>query len=156
MRHRNLGFTLIEVLIVVVIMAVLAATIIPQFTASTDDAKDSAASFNTHSLRAQIELYKVDHGVYPTITGTAIPGLLNATNAAGATGTGAGYPFGPYVAGEMPKNPYNSSNTVVDGTGAAEISGGYGWQYDDATGRIVPNNAKWLTANPQTQSQSQT
>jgi general secretion pathway protein G len=44
--HR--GFTLIEVLIVVVIMAILAGTIIPQFAASTDDAKASALKFNLH------------------------------------------------------------------------------------------------------------
>jgi prepilin-type N-terminal cleavage/methylation domain-containing protein len=39
---RRIGFTLIEVLIVVVIMAVLAATIIPQFSSSTDEAKQRA------------------------------------------------------------------------------------------------------------------
>ena len=42
--HRN-AFTLIEVLIVVIIMALLAATIIPQFSSSTSDAKKSAVEF---------------------------------------------------------------------------------------------------------------
>ena len=60
MKRRHSGFTLIEVLIVVVIMAVLAATIIPQFTRSTTDAKTSAIDFNAHSLRAQIELYRIE------------------------------------------------------------------------------------------------
>ncbi len=55
------GFTLIEVLIVVVMMAVLAATIIPQFASSTDDAKSSALKFNLHALRSQIEMYKLQH-----------------------------------------------------------------------------------------------
>ena len=60
MKTRACGsaFTLIEVLIVVVIMAILAATIIPQFTDSTKDAKASTATFNLHTLRAQIELYR--------------------------------------------------------------------------------------------------
>ena len=41
--QKQNAFTLIEILIVVVIMAVLAAAIIPQFTDSTDDAKESTA-----------------------------------------------------------------------------------------------------------------
>jgi prepilin-type N-terminal cleavage/methylation domain-containing protein len=63
---RKSGFTLVEVLIVVVIMAILAATIIPQFTDSTSDAKASTTKFNLHTLRSQIELYKTQHnGVVP-------------------------------------------------------------------------------------------
>ena len=58
---RRSAFTLIEVLIVVVIMAVLAATIIPQFASSTTDAKVSALKFNLHGLRQQVEMYKLQH-----------------------------------------------------------------------------------------------
>jgi len=74
-RRRN-AFTLIEVLIVVIIMAVLAATIIPQFTTSTKDAKDSTLKFNMHTLRSQIELYKLHHlGKYPDEIGDATNGF---------------------------------------------------------------------------------
>ena len=62
-------FTLVEVLIVVVIMAILAATIIPQFSDSTRDAKVSTTTFNLHTLRSQIELYKTQHnGIVPSAT----------------------------------------------------------------------------------------
>ncbi len=61
MTHYRNAFTLIEVLIVVIIMAVLAATIIPQFSSSTEDAKRSTLEFNLHTIRSQIELYKVHH-----------------------------------------------------------------------------------------------
>ncbi len=142
MRHHRSGFTLIEVLIVVVIMAVLAATIIPQFTASTSDAKQSALDFNTHSLRAQIELYKIDHnGLLPTLdeTNKTLPELLKQTNAAGADGTD----FGPYLVGEFPANPF-SNNDVVAGTGAACVgAGAAGWQYDVDTGGLWPNNTEY-------------
>lgn len=138
---RNHGFTLIEVLIVVVIMAVLAATIIPQFSASTKDAKESALDFNLHSLRSQIELYKMDHnGAYPALTAGSLPQLLTKTNAAGAAGT----EYGPYIIGEIPKNPMNNDNTVVAGTGVALIgTGSDGWQYDATTGGIWPNNTEY-------------
>ena len=59
--RRSSGFTLVEVLIVVVIMAVLAATIIPQFSSATNDAKTSALTFDLQSIRSQIELYKLHH-----------------------------------------------------------------------------------------------
>ena len=119
--RRRKAFTLIEVLIVVVIMAVLAATIIPQFSSSTEDAKNSQLSFNVHTLRSQIELYKVHHGgTYPAITSNDLPQLTNATNAAGETGSpGDAYPYGPYVDAALPNNPFNDLNTVVAGTGTA-------------------------------------
>lgn len=131
------AFTLIEVLIVVVIMAVLAATIIPQFSSSTQDARESSLNFNLHTLRSQIELYKVHHlGSYPAITANGLPQLTSATNVGGTAGTpGDDYPFGPYLDGDLPANPLNGLNTVVAGTGSAG-SDSYGWQYDVATGRI--------------------
>ena len=141
------AFTLIEVLIVVVIMAVLAATIIPQFSSSTQDAKESQLSFNTHTLRSQIELYKVHHlGSYPVITDADLPQLTGETKADGTVNTGASdpdtYPYGPYVDSELPKNPFNDLNTVAAGTGAAG-TGASGWQYDVNTGGIWPNHTGW-------------
>ncbi len=145
--RRRKAFTLIEVLIVVVIMAVLAATIIPQFSSSTEDAKNSQLSFNVHTLRSQIELYKVHHlGNYPTITGSDLPQLTHQTDAQGTVNPGASdpvtYPYGPYVDGELPTNPFNDLSTVVAGTGGAG-TGASGWQYDETTGRIWPNHTGW-------------
>ena len=138
------AFTLIEVLIVVVIMAVLAATIIPQFSSSTQDAQESALSYNVHTMRSQIELYKVHHfGQYPTITASDLPQLTSATDANGAIGApGPAFPYGPYVDSELPNNPFNDLNTVVAGTGAAG-DGSSGWQYDVNTGGIWPNHSGW-------------
>src|SRR5882724_3859389 len=99
--HSHRGFTLIEVLIVVVIMAILAATIIPQFTDSTKDAKASTVQFNLHTLRSQIQLYRTQHnGLSPSAT---LAELMVATDAAGAT-TGSSLPYGPYLR-EIPTNP---------------------------------------------------
>lgn len=150
MYRRNFGFTLIEVLIVVVIMAVLAATIIPQFTASTDDAKKSARDFNAHSLRAQIELYRIDHGKYPASADVLAAKLTHPTNAAEAEGTtpGEDYPYGPYIMSDnhkLPKNPMNNYDAVVAGTGADAVEGNYGWQYNATTGEIWPNDSDYWT-----------
>lgn len=153
-RKRCIGsrqaFTLIEVLIVVVIMAILAAVIIPQFSTATSDAKRSALEFNTHTLRSQIELYKVHHGSYPAISNNDLPQLWQATNAAGEIGTpGPNYPYGPYLTSGIPANPYNNSNKVVavatpGQAPTAVVAGGAGWQYDATTGNIYPNNPEFF------------
>src|SRR5712672_128607 len=104
--ERRSAFTLIEVLIVVVIMAILAAAIIPQFTDSTKDAKLGNARFNIQALRSQIELYRSHHnGVMP---GGALAELLATTDIAGAQGSGPNFPYGPYLK-QIPTNPYNDN-----------------------------------------------
>lgn len=139
-QHRG-GFTLIEVLIVVVIMAVLAATIIPQFTNSANDAKVSSLKFNLHSLRGTLEMYKLHHqGALPAGTNN-LEQLTKATNVAGTTGTaGPTFPYGPYLQNGFPMNPYTNSNkvTLFTGTGTPTASGATdaGWLYRPATGEI--------------------
>lgn len=144
---RRSGFTLIEVLIVVVIMAVLAATIIPQFTNSADDAKASTLKFNLHTLRSQVELYKLHHGgAVPTISNGSLPQLYSSTNAGGAIGAaGPSYPYGPYIQ-DLPPNPLDAKSTVTatatNPPAAATTDGG--WLYHAATGRIFANHADHL------------
>jgi general secretion pathway protein G len=153
-KSRRSGFTLIEVLIVVIIMAVLAATIIPQFSSSTKDAKMSSLKFNQSTLRSQIEMYKVAHlGAYPTVTSNSLPQLTKSTDVSGATSntSDAQHPYGPYVSGDLPANPFDGQNRVVAvslsgaaPTAVADADGG--WQYDAATGQIWPNNPEYFLA----------
>ena len=148
------GFTLIEVLIVVAIVAILAAAVIPKFSSSTEDAMDSALEFNLHVLRSQIQAYQAQHlGVYPTIENSDLPKLTSATNAEGEIGTpGPDYPFGPYVDEALPPNPFDGSNQVtpvaVPGQRPTRAAGNLGgWQYDATNGAIWPNHAEYY-GNP--------
>lgn len=59
------AFTLIEILIVVVILGILAAVVIPQFTDAADDANDAAVRTQLQTLRGQIELYRAQQGGSP-------------------------------------------------------------------------------------------
>ena len=136
---RHSGFTLIEVLIVVVIMAVLAATIIPQFADSTSDAKQSQLDFNIHAMRSQIELYKIQHGgSYPAITSNSLPGLVGKTDADGTLNASGAY--GPYIADALPNNPDTDSNSVSASTDGSEQTGG-GWLYNVSTGQVWADSA---------------
>jgi general secretion pathway protein G len=147
---RRTGFTLIEVLIVVVIMAVLAATIIPQFASSATDAKNSALKFNLHGLRQQIEMYKLQHnGAMPTIQNSSLPQLTSSTDVNGNIGAqGPTYPFGPYIQGGLlPANSIDGQTTVsataVFPPTASTSTGG--WLYNAASGQIAPNTDGHLT-----------
>lgn len=150
-RDRRSAFTLIEVLIVVIIMAVLAATIIPQFSSSTADAKMSSLKFNLHTIRSQIEMYKVHHNsTLPALTSFADQ-MTKATNISGST-SGDNLIYGPYFQGEVPTNPFNDSNALATTTATNEteakaaVSGTAGWLYNATTGGFYPNNAEYYTS----------
>jgi general secretion pathway protein G len=68
-RRIRTGFTLIEILIVVVILGILAAVVIPQFTNAADDASVASARTQLQTMRSQIELYRAQNGSYPTANG---------------------------------------------------------------------------------------
>jgi prepilin-type N-terminal cleavage/methylation domain-containing protein len=147
-NRRRSAFTLIEVLIVVIIMAVLAATIIPQFSSSTQDAKESSLKFNLHTIRSQIEMYKANHtGLLPKLATFKV----QMTEKTDVNGTKTGdLTCGPYIQGDVPVNPFNGSNTLVavatPGTvPTGVVAGGAGWQYDETTGGFYPNNAEFFT-----------
>ncbi|MEM7229207.1 MAG: prepilin-type N-terminal cleavage/methylation domain-containing protein [Planctomycetota bacterium] len=62
------GFSFIELMIVIAMLAILAAIVYPKFVNATDDARLSATKAQLRTVRAAIERYKSDHGVDPTMT----------------------------------------------------------------------------------------
>ena len=138
---RRSAFTLVEILIVVVILAILAAAVIPQFTDSTTDARNSTSIFNLNTLRSQIGIYKAQHmGVAPSgADAAAITALL--TGKTNADGTTTGTPtLGPYLQ-SIPNNPAITDPTKqnllkVVTTDPTANDTAYGWIYNKATGTI--------------------
>ncbi len=150
-KKSRAAFTLIEILIVVVIMAVLAATIIPQFSSSTNDAKVSTLKFNLFTLRSQMELYKLHHlGATPDGTNN-LAQFTSPTDVNGNIGTTPGptFPYGPYCQNAIPVNPFTGSNTVTvfSGTGTPSASGSTtaGWIYQPSTGMIWVDDPTYIT-----------
>jgi general secretion pathway protein G len=69
-RSRNYGakaFTLIEIMVVVIILGILAATIIPQFIGTTEDARLSKAKADVAELQSALERFYVHMDRYPTM-----------------------------------------------------------------------------------------
>ena len=64
--HNNKGFTLIEIMVVIVILALLAALVGPKLMGRTDDAKITDARVQIKNIETALKLYKLDTGGYPT------------------------------------------------------------------------------------------
>jgi general secretion pathway protein G len=150
----NKGFTLVEILIVVIILGILAAIVIPQFSNASNDARKSSLTSQLQTLRSQISLYSLQHlDKYPTDlvaggTGTT-PWtlLLGKTNQDQST---TGNPnLGPYLQ-TAPANNLNgwtdvdSTITTDLGTGGVANPGSKtaGWLFNPTTGKIWATSAK--------------
>lgn len=160
------GFTLIEMLIVVIILGILAAIIIPQLSVSTEDAKINTLKTNLGGLRSSIEIYYAQHNNYPGAikndgsgaSSTApeaqtafVEQLTQYTESNGnveaTKSTTAKY--GPYVkGGGLPKNPFNESSDVVCNITIGDITtrkwdgtGTAGWHFYTKTGVLVANDS---------------
>lgn len=65
-RHSELGFTLIELMVVIVILGVLAGLVVPRFMREPDKARMTKAKTQIESLATALKMYKLDNGFYPT------------------------------------------------------------------------------------------
>lgn len=157
------GFTLVELLIVVVILGVLAAIAIPQFSASTDDSKAAALDATLSNLRTAIELYYQQHGSYPSAVAAGgsfgaidteaafVSQLVKFPSAAGAVSNtkDATYKYGPYLKkSTIPADPIKNVATVevinLGSLGMTATSGDPGgWKFDNKTGQLIVNIAAY-------------
>ena len=100
---RQRGFTLIEIMVVVVIMGILAALVVPKLMGRTDDARVMAARSDISTLMSALKLYKLDNQRYPT-TEQGLQALLTKPAAGPAAN---GWKSGGYI-DKMPKDPWGN------------------------------------------------
>lgn len=148
-RSLKKGFTLVEILIVVIILGILAAIVIPQFTSASEDARKNSLTSQVQTLRSQVELYKLQHTssgaeLFADATSdvTQWKELTNKTTAAGGVDNAAGT-FGPYLQ-TLPVNNLNGFSKVVVATVADETTydpaNDAGFIYDSGTGKFWATN----------------
>jgi len=157
------GFTLIEMLIVVILLGILAMIIIPQIGVTTDDAKLNTLRTDLSALRNAVELYYVQHkNTYPgtvlaadgataadstTCPAAFLAQLTKWSDASGKTSDTkdlTNFPYGPYIkGGVVPTNPFNDKNTVVCDTATKDITAkdatasDDGWKFYTETGVLM-------------------
>jgi general secretion pathway protein G len=130
------GFTLVEILIVVIILGILAAIVIPQFTNASSNARESNITTQLQSLRQQIALYQLQHNnTYPKLITTGWTVLTEYTDVNGnvSATADATHIYGPYLE-SIPTNPLTATATAQ--TVAADASGSPGWVYSESLGKI--------------------
>ena len=142
-------FSFLELLIVVTLLAILGATLVPQFTAAHEDARQAAVSDDLDRFRRQLDLYRVQHGHWPA-EGTNSEAQFIKQLRSRTTSTGIVHEdgkYGPYLIGEIPANPFNHSNKVLVVPGPlkphqSDGQGSYGWVYSSTTGEFRVNLLK--------------
>jgi len=98
------GFTLIEIMVVVVIMGILAALIVPKLMGRTDDARIIAARQDIATVMQALKLYKLDNQRYPT-TEQGLQALIAKPTTGPASD---GWKTGGYL-DKLPKDPWGYS-----------------------------------------------
>jgi prepilin-type N-terminal cleavage/methylation domain-containing protein len=163
-KYKQSGFTLIEMLIVIIILGILAMVIIPQITVSTEDAKVSTLKTNLTGVRGTIEVYYAQHNmIYPGVktdgtnaAGSALAFVNQLTQFTDIEGVVSGtktatHIYGPYIkGGALPVNPFvtdaaKSNQVSVAATAdvtadRAVLAGGNGWAYWPTVGIFYAND----------------
>ncbi|MDD4909293.1 MAG: type II secretion system protein GspG [Candidatus Omnitrophica bacterium] len=75
LRRKN-GFTLIEIMLVVIIIGILASIIVPRFAGRSEQARKAAAAANIKSLAIALDMYELDTGAYPKTLAELSPKYL--------------------------------------------------------------------------------
>jgi general secretion pathway protein G len=151
------GFTLVEILIVVIILGILAAIVIPNVSGASIETKENMLKENMRIFRAQIGVYRAQHrdvspgypngNILETPTeATFIDQLTLSSNEKGETAAinTPGYPYGPYFR-QMPSNPINNLKTVDILADSAGMPGAgddsHAWVFKPADIEIHADNA---------------
>ena len=151
------GFTLIEILIVVVILGIVAAIVVPELSSASRQARESVLKDSVRFMREQVTRYQIQHdddapGYPPGGDTTQVPTeadfISQMTRYSDALGnTAAAYSntfkYGPYLT-KIPENPLSSKNGILlvpndTPIPAPDLSQPYGWMYKPQTLQFVPN-----------------
>ena len=109
-NNRETGFTLIELMVVIVILGLLAGLILPRFIGQSDTAKRQAAKTQMALLESALKMYKLDNGSYPTTE----QGLKALVEPPASGNLPKNWRKGGYLEkGKVPKDPWKNEFIYV-------------------------------------------
>ncbi|HOK77965.1 MAG TPA: type II secretion system major pseudopilin GspG [Verrucomicrobiota bacterium] len=101
-RRRSAGFTLVELLLVLVILGTLAALVLPRFAGTSERARKTAALTQISTFKTALNAYEVDNGSYPKSLQDLVEQPRDAQNW-----------HGPYLDGAVPLDPWKNAYIYV-------------------------------------------
>ena len=131
-NRRRKGFTLIEMLIVIVVIAILALIVIPRLLGAGRKAKEATLRGDLHQIRNSIQQFEADCGDYPSALAQLMT-VPSAGNGGGGIALDVNGWQGPYLRtpdSNLPKDPFTESSTT--------------WSYTASTGHVASGST--LTA----------
>jgi general secretion pathway protein G len=127
-KHRR-AFTLVEILIVVIILGVLAAIVVPQFSSASQDSRNSALKSQLQTVRSAIEVYQMQHmDQLPDLSTNWTPLMTQTNPQGGTTGTVLVGPYLPIV----PVNALTGGSSLSTAAAA-----GVDWLWNPAAGTLT-------------------
>jgi general secretion pathway protein G len=119
MKLKNIrrGFTLIELMVVIMILGLLAAFVIPNITGKSGEAKQKLVCIQMKSLNESLKMFKIDNGEYPTTEEGLSALLLNPD-----PDTYTSYAASAYIEGKnLPHDPWNKPYLYLNLDGTVEL-----------------------------------
>ena len=129
LRKKNRrGFTLVEILIVVIVLGILAGITIPQFGSTSQDSRNAALKSQLQTVRSAIEVYRMQHmDQLPDLAASWTPLLTQTNPQGGTTGTTLVGPYLPIV----PINAITGGSTL-----STTAHAGGDWVWTPTTGQL--------------------
>ena len=141
-RVTSKGFTFVEILIVVIILAALAALVVPRFGQASADPDLAALSATLQTVRTQLQYYKIQHnGAFPSLANWEKQMLARSRPDGTLSADGS---CGPYLL-QIPVNPLDGSRKI-----SSRQDGRGGWMYDQHTGQFRSNDPSVIKSDSQT------
>ena len=129
------GFTLVELVVVVLVLGIIASVAAPKMFGTAGDARDNTTTQSLTVLRDAIELYLAKTGAYPGDAGTE---------------TDFKDDLAPYLKGVFPKSHVkgatgDASVSVVSDGNPLAAGGSQDWKYDNTTGELIINDTNFVS-----------
>ena len=157
-KNSKRGFSLVELVIVIVILGIIAAIAIPRISSGSKNAGESALKANLATLRNAIDWYYTEHhNTFPGVktdgsnaassSGAFISQLSKYSNSAGVISNDkdSAFPYGPYIRGDFPNvavgaNAGKNTISIKIDQKPCSADDSTAWMYNINTGEIIVNS----------------
>lgn len=129
--RKRRGFTLVELVVVVLVLGIIAAVASPKMFDTTSDARDNSTKTTLSIVRDAIEFHRIEVGAYPGDAGTDVDFIADV----------APYINGPFPSSQIAASAQDASVTVETDGGAllADVDDLTDWLYDNLSGEFIIN-----------------